>query len=143
MTTLSRRSIWLSLPLLSLGDFLRTRSPQFNEWIGGIHSQYHDLPGAGLFLLVFSPITIVIYLIAITITAGCMQLIWALAKTPNAVAKFTSVPISSFFFLITISTFNSVWDSLSWRFYILALGELVFAIGVIFGLAVYVYTLAE
>ena len=122
---------WISLPFSTWGAHLRTQSPQFNEWVGVIHSQFDDLPGAGLWFLYFWPAMGFIYLFyTLLITAG-MVVMWAAAKRESLPVKIISLAISIVFLLLALQTFTSVLESLFWGFYILAAGELLLVIGLV------------
>lgn len=143
LALLSHLIVWLSFLLIALGDFTRTNSPQFGPWTDSIHSQYDDLPGAGLFLLVFSPFSLAVYLISTALTSGCIQLMLELARSSKTVVKIVSMIVAIFLIFLSMSNLIEALNNLSWQFYIFAMGQLVFSAGVACGVAAHAYTVSD
>lgn len=134
--------VWLSFPLLVLGDYLRTNSWQFQDWLRSIHSQYQDLPGAGLFLLFFSPSSILFHLLLVCFAAGYICVMLDLAKSSNLVTKLVSILLCGLWIRILELLVNSAQKNLSWHFSVYATGELFLAAGGVLSLVAYGRVLA-
>jgi len=132
--------IGVSFPIRVLGDILRTNSSQHGQWLASFHLQYDDLPGAGLALLYFNPLTVVFGLVSTILTVCFIQLLLTLAKQQDAASRLLSIVLSLFLLFLIVPTLNSVQSSLSWQFYTLAVGQLAFLSGLYCGLSGYVCT---
>ncbi|WP_446880127.1 hypothetical protein [Phormidesmis sp. 146-33] len=117
--------------LITLGKYLRYQSPLFNQWTGSIQSQFDDVPGAGLFLLVPSYLTITIDLILTGIAISGMFLMWSMARRRNPLLRIVLLLTGSLLASSALAAFNSAWDSFRWSFYTLAVGQILWGSGLV------------
>ena len=126
---------WFSVPLSTLGSYLQIQTPRFYDRLTYIQSQYDDLPGAGLWLLYCWPCLGFMYLIiTLFITIGMITM-WAIARRKSLLTQIISLTIGLGLWLVLLKTLVSVWQEISWGFYVLASGQLLLAIGLIGSLA--------
>jgi hypothetical protein len=129
--TASTLMLWTGFLLITLGKYLRYRHPLFGERTGDIQSQFDDLPGAALFLLYPSYLTVAIDFVLTGIATLGMFLIWSMARRVNSLLKIASLAIGSLLALSALVAFGSALDSLIWLFFPLVIGEILWGFGLV------------
>lgn len=123
--------LWIGFLLIILGKYLRYKHPLFQKWIADIQSGFDDVPGAGLFLLHPTPITIVLDFVLTVIAMLGMLLMWSMVKGRNLLLKIASLSIGSFLALSALAAFRSALVSLLWLFFPLVIGEILWGFGLV------------
>lgn len=126
---------WTSLPLGTWGFHLRTQAPWFGEWTSHIQSQFDDLPGAGLWILYCWPCAGFIRLSSTSLIIVGIFVMWKAAKSRRQLCRRTSLAIAFGFGLVLLRIIFFAMKSVSWGFYVLAFGDLLLAVGLLFSFA--------
>ncbi|MDJ0713795.1 MAG: hypothetical protein QNJ54_06205 [Prochloraceae cyanobacterium] len=121
--------IWGGFFLSSWGSYLRIESSKFHKWLESVHSQYDDLPGAGLWLAYCWQCTGFIYLIS---TIFITFILFLREETSDTITiNFFTIMFLFISFLILISALQSLF----YVFFAIAIGQILLTIGILCGIA--------